>query len=124
MYAEVAVLPALAHPERVRGLVLLASGLFGRPMSEARKRALEEMNEVKLTGDLDKIIELNVNQWLNGPGQPADRTSPVVQEHFKRMLRHTFTKKQVNNVPGSVEAIGPVFFLSYNKVTLKTQQPK
>lgn len=90
---------ALAHPERVRGMVLLASGLFGRPMSEARKRALEEMNEVKLTRDLDKIIELNVNQWLNGPGQPADRTSPVVQEHFKRMLRHTFTKEQVNNVP-------------------------
>ncbi|MFB9394128.1 alpha/beta fold hydrolase [Streptomyces coeruleoprunus] len=80
----VAVEIAARHPERVSALALLCAGLPGREPGpelrdfDAREDALYE------AGDLDGLVELNVDTWL-GPDAGED-----VRQLVRTMQRHAF----------------------------------
>jgi pimeloyl-ACP methyl ester carboxylesterase len=69
MGGYVALDVALAHPSRVASLALLASGLpeydFGPQVTEYWR----EEERLLASGDLDAVVELNLEMWLLGTGR-------------------------------------------------------
>lgn len=86
---RVALDVALAHPERVAGLVLVAPAVGGAPPPGDRPpniRALvEEMDAAEEAGDLDRLNTLEAHAWLDGPAEAAGRVSGPVRELFLDM---------------------------------------
>lgn len=79
----------LAHPNRVRGLVLVAPAVSGAPEpaapapSVARLSALIE--EAEARGDVDRINALEAHLWLDGPQCPEGRVGGAVRALFLEM---------------------------------------
>lgn len=79
---------AVAAPERVVGLVLLAPDVNGEPAPELDPstahldRLLDQPIEV---GDLDEMNRLEAWLWLDGPGQPEGRVGGPVRRLFLEM---------------------------------------
>lgn len=87
MGGAVALNFALAHPDRVRSLSLLASGLSGYDFSteieaywEAEEAALER-------GDIDATVELNLDVWVRGAGREWTERSRAVATELRDALR-------------------------------------
>ena len=78
MGGGVALDAALAAPERVAGLVLLAPTISGDPEPDeativAATNGLAERIDTAWTAqDLEACNRLEVHLWLDGPGQPED----------------------------------------------------
>jgi pimeloyl-ACP methyl ester carboxylesterase len=74
---RVAIDTALAYPDLVRGLILLAPAVSGAPESDDLDPATEELDELitaaEATGDLEAVNRLEARLWLDGPGQPEGR---------------------------------------------------
>ncbi len=75
---------ALAHPDRVSSLVLIAPAVSGAPEPElepevARIDALMEAADE--AGDLAELNRLEVWTWLDGPLQPEGRVGGAAREH-------------------------------------------
>jgi pimeloyl-ACP methyl ester carboxylesterase len=79
MGGEIAIDAALASPERVAGLVLLAPAVSGAPeptIFDADTDRLVRMWEAAQTsGDIDEINRIEMWLWLDGPGAPEGRVS-------------------------------------------------
>lgn len=80
---------ALAHPERVDGLVLMSTAVSGAPWPEqeppltaAREAAVEA---AEAAGDLAAVNELEAILWLDGPESTAGRVSGATRERFLEM---------------------------------------
>lgn len=67
----VAIDLALAHPERVRALVLAAPALAGHDWSEAAEAFDAAETEALARGDLDAAVELNLRTWIADPAVRA-----------------------------------------------------
>lgn len=86
---RIAVDTALAHPDRVRALFLVAPAISGEadsdsypPPIQALVDALERAEEA---GDIDRINALEAHAWLDGPLAPEGRVSGSVRELFLAM---------------------------------------
>ena len=79
MGGELAIDAALASPERVAGLVLLAPAVSGAPepaVVDADTDRLVRMWEAAQTsGEIDEINRVEMWLWLDGPGAPEGRVS-------------------------------------------------
>ena len=83
---------ALEQPQMVSGLVLSGPGLSGfehtsgdDPKAQIEKQAferLEKLWEQRATGEM---IELELQMWVDGPGQPSERVRPEVRERVRAM---------------------------------------
>ena len=85
---RVAVDAALAYPERVAGLVLLAPAVSGEPDVEfgpETERLDALMEAADAAGDLDEVNRLEAWLWLDGPAGPEGRVSGPVRELFLAM---------------------------------------
>ena len=85
---RVAVDAALAYPERVAGLVLLAPAVSGEPDVESdpeTERLDALMEAADAAGDLDEVNRLEAWLWLDGPAGPEGRVSGPVRELFLAM---------------------------------------
>jgi pimeloyl-ACP methyl ester carboxylesterase len=74
----VALDAALAAPERVAGLVLLAPAVSGAPEPEldpGTQRLADLIDEAAAAGDLDEVNRLEAWIWLDGPAGPEGRVS-------------------------------------------------
>ena len=84
---------ALAWPERVRSLVLIAPGIRGAPRPRKRSKALEAIERQLVLADLDdddqRYNEIEAHLWLDGPrcaeGRVAD---PAIRALFLEMNGH------------------------------------
>lgn len=81
---------ALAHPERVRSLVLVAPSISGQEYGpeihafwEAEEAALER-------DDLDAAVEVNLRTWVDGPQRGRDQVDPAVRAKVAAMQRLAF----------------------------------
>jgi 3-oxoadipate enol-lactonase len=91
MGAGIAVETALARPDAVASLVIVAPGgaLFDgapaafRPIWAAEVEALDR-------GDIDAAVEINLRAWVDGPLRPADAVDPEVRAFIGRMQREAF----------------------------------
>lgn len=80
---------ALAHPERVGGLVLIGAAVRGAPYPEVEAGPTAELNArvaaADVAGDLDEVGRLEAWMWLDGPGAVEGRVGGPARELFLEM---------------------------------------
>jgi pimeloyl-ACP methyl ester carboxylesterase len=78
---------ALAHPERVGGLVLIGSAIRGAPYpeSEDEPELYAWLEAAEAAGDLDEVNRLEAWLWLDGPSAPEGRVGGAARELFLEM---------------------------------------
>jgi pimeloyl-ACP methyl ester carboxylesterase len=82
---------ALAYPERVTALVLLASAVSGEPetayVPDEIQRWVSELEAAERTHDLERLNALEVHVWLDGPSSPEGRVGGALRELLFDMNR-------------------------------------
>lgn len=79
---------ALAWPQRVAGLTLVAPSVTGvpAPVLDAASRELSEaIQAADAAGQLDEVNRLQARLWLDGPGQPEGRVGGAARALFLAM---------------------------------------
>jgi pimeloyl-ACP methyl ester carboxylesterase len=83
---------ALAYPEMVTSLVLVAPSVNGREETSTDILHFAEEEEALLErGDLAGAAELNVNTWVVGLRRTPDQVDPIVRQRIYDMQYHAFT---------------------------------
>ena len=83
---------ALAHPEMVTSLVLVAPSVSGREETSTDVLRFAEEEEAFLErGDLAGATELNVRTWVVGLRRTPDQVDPLVRQRIYDMQYHAFT---------------------------------
>jgi pimeloyl-ACP methyl ester carboxylesterase len=86
----VALEVAIAHPERVEGLVLVSPSI-GDGDTSAEIRAFGEREEAALDrGDLDAAVEENLRMWVDGPHRGPDEVPDALRRFVGEMQRAAF----------------------------------
>ena len=78
---------ALAHPDRVRALVLIAPSIGGAPAPDLTPLVADldrRIDDAADRGDLDEANRLEAELWLDGPGH-AGRAAPEARALFLEM---------------------------------------
>jgi 3-oxoadipate enol-lactonase len=87
---RVALEVALARPELVRSLVLVAPGLPGHEWSEEVTSSWNEEEKALDAGDLDAAVEINLRTWVDGPRRRPEDVDPAVRQHVREMQLRAF----------------------------------
>jgi 3-oxoadipate enol-lactonase len=81
---------AVARPDLVSALVLVAPGLPGHDWSPELQAAWGEEEAALEGGDLDEAVEVNLRTWVDGPRRQPEDVDPVVRERVGEMQRRAF----------------------------------
>jgi pimeloyl-ACP methyl ester carboxylesterase len=77
---------AIAHPERVAGLVGVAPGMSGwRFRDPVLQENWQKQAEAARAGDTDGYAEWFLRSWTDGPKRTPDVVDPVVRERVRRL---------------------------------------
>lgn len=85
---------AIAYPQMVKKLVLVAAGLpgFENPVhDEATQEKDQRVEAAKKVGDFDLAAELEAQIWVDGPRRTPDQVDPVYRAKALKLIRHTVT---------------------------------
>ncbi len=86
---RVAIDFALAYPERVRALLMIAPAVSGAPSPDAYPPGVEaldqELEAADEAGDMARINEIEAQFWLDGPTSAPGRVGGAVRELFLDM---------------------------------------
>ena len=87
---------ALAHPERVRRLVLAAPGLIGYDLGRDSALAANGRREAAARQRHDTLTyaEYFVRSWVDGPRRQPTQTPPAVRAQALRLVRESLTRHQ------------------------------
>lgn len=77
-------------PERVAGLVLLASALRDHDWSEDIRRYGDREDELFEAGKLDELVEINLRTWVDGPQRAPHEVDSDVRARVGAMQRDSF----------------------------------
>jgi 3-oxoadipate enol-lactonase len=88
----------LENPARVRSLTLVAAGLGGfdapdDPLAAELERDMERLYKAK---EYDKLVELETQEWTDGPGQPATRVDPEMRRRMVEWNLDNYRAEQEN----------------------------
>ena len=81
---------ALAHPGRVRGLILIASaisGAPGAPLPGDIQPLADALDAAESAGDLAAVNAIEAHMWLDGPRSAPGRVSGAKRDLFLAMNR-------------------------------------
>jgi 3-oxoadipate enol-lactonase len=87
---RVALEVALARPEIVSALVLVAPGLPGYEWSEDVRALWREEEAALEAGDLGTAVEVSLRAWVDGPRRRPEAVDPAVRALVAEMQRHAF----------------------------------
>ena len=85
---RIAIDAALAHPDRVAGLTLVAPSVSGAPdpvLDDASRELNDATLAARAAGQLDEVNRLQARLWLDGPGQPEGRVGGAARALFLAM---------------------------------------
>jgi pimeloyl-ACP methyl ester carboxylesterase len=94
---------ALAHPGRVSALVSVAGGIAGfweEPAIEERA-LVERMDSLEEdpAADIEEIVRLDLDFWVEGPGQTPGRADPEVRSAVEEMDRNHWNAGKPHGQP-------------------------
>jgi 3-oxoadipate enol-lactonase len=87
---RVALEVAVARPDLVSRLVLIAPGLPGHEWSEEIRSSWEEEEAAVESGNLDRAVEVNLRVWVDGPGRRAEDVDGQLRAQVAEMQRLAF----------------------------------
>jgi 3-oxoadipate enol-lactonase len=87
---RVALEVALARPELVSALVLVAPGLPGHEWSQDMRDAWAEEEAAFEAGDLDAAVEASLRTWVDGPRRRPEDVDPQVRASVGEMQRRAY----------------------------------
>ena len=101
---QIAVDFTLEHPCRVRGLVLVNSGLSGLVTPETSTAAFErdlfiEMDALWEKRDFSKLVEKEIQMFVAGPWQSIDRVRPQAREKVREMKLSNLSRRNREAIP-------------------------
>ncbi len=76
---------ALSYPEAVAALVLVGSAIGGFDPDVEPPEEWDELVAADEAGDLERISELEVRMWVDGPGQGTNRVKPEIRDLVREM---------------------------------------
>lgn len=86
----------LEYPHRVSGFVPVCAGLSGFDYDSAPDAAALELDEAAWAAqqakEWDRCADLNVQLWVDGPGQPAGRAPAAARELVRQMTYDNITQ--------------------------------
>ncbi|HEV2707485.1 MAG TPA: alpha/beta hydrolase [Pyrinomonadaceae bacterium] len=94
----------LEHPGRTRGLILVASALSGFTFAEAMPRQWRELEMADEAGDVERVNELELQIWVDGPQRRPEQVDRNVRERV-RLMNYIALKKSVET--GEEQALEP-----------------
>ena len=81
---------AVALPELVSALVLVAPGLPGHEWSDKVKSSWAEEEAAYEAGDVERAVEVNLRVWVDGPGRQAEDVDSELRARVAEMQRDAF----------------------------------
>ncbi|MFL5922092.1 MAG: alpha/beta fold hydrolase [Gaiellaceae bacterium] len=81
---------AVARPDLVSALVLVAPGLPGHEWSEEVRASWEEEEAAYEARDVDRAVEVNLRVWVDGPGRRPEDVDPGLRARVAEMQRRAF----------------------------------
>lgn len=118
--ARTAVDFALQHPDRVEGLILVSPGLSGMSFEDPFIVEREEaMIDAIAHLDIDRLIELQLQSWVDGPhrqpwqlpGRVRQRAAGMFRENLSVMAVSTATPTELNAIERVSEIRCPVLVI-------------
>ena len=87
---RVALEVALAVPDRVSALVLVAPGLPGHDWSEEMQATWGQEETALRGGDVNGAVDLVLRTWVAGPGRELEDVDPEVRARVAEMQRRAY----------------------------------
>jgi 3-oxoadipate enol-lactonase len=75
----------LEHPERVSALILIAAGMSGVEAPADLVKQWEEQDAAFAAGDFERVIDLELKMWVDGPNRTPDQVDPTVRAKVREM---------------------------------------
>lgn len=94
MGGTVAMEFALADPDRVASLALLATGLPGHDYGAAMHAYAEAEDAALARGDVEAVVDINLDMWVRGRGRQWNERNQAVAAEIRDALR-TITRNQI-----------------------------
>ena len=87
---RVALEVAVARPDLVSALVLVAPGLPGHEWSDELRAEWAEEETAFEAGDLDVAVEVSLRTWVDGPHRRPEEVDPDVRRRVGEMQRRVY----------------------------------
>jgi 3-oxoadipate enol-lactonase len=87
---RVALEVAIARPDLVSTLVLVAPGFPGHDWSESLRAQWAKEEAAFEAGDLDAAVEVSLRTWVDGPRRRPEDVDPEVRSRVAEMQRRAF----------------------------------
>lgn len=87
---RVALEVAVARPDLVRALVLVAPGFPGHEWSQELRAQWDEEEAAFEAGDLDAAVEVSLRTWVDGPRRRPEDVDPELRRRVGEMQRDAY----------------------------------
>lgn len=84
----------LEHPQMTEALVLVASALGGFEFDGEEPRQWAELEQADEAGDLERVNELELQIWVDGPSRNPNQVDASVRERVREMNRIALSAPQ------------------------------
>ncbi|HEX7315591.1 MAG TPA: alpha/beta hydrolase [Pyrinomonadaceae bacterium] len=104
--AKIALDLALERPDVVDSLVLVAPAVSGYAYAAPPPPQYEEIERADAAGDVERVNELELQIWVDGPRRSSGEVEQVVRELVREMNLAALNASVGEEQPSSVEAAG------------------
>ena len=84
----------LAHPDRVRALIMVGSGPSGLELDVPRSPKFAEAEKAWEAGDMDRVAEIETQIWFDGEGRTPEQVDQAMRKLAFEMDRIALTHEK------------------------------